>query len=180
MKENILNFSVHEHIHYFAKKPLIKLFEKYGFSVETVHDFNSPSIIIIGRATDNRALTFQQYEKTTATINENVMKLIRNASGKVHLYGAGLTLSKLIYENIWEKEVRDKVLIIDDNPVVNRKFMPFFDKEISLYNKNNILENDVVILVLNSVYQDKVLKKIREDGLGNAVYGINQQGFVRL
>jgi hypothetical protein len=177
IKEKILNFFAHEHTQYFNRKSIIRLFEEYGFLVEQVHSFESPSIIIVGRKALIQNIELDEYIESTIDIGNNIMNKIDNMlDGKVILYGASLSLTELLYRKDLKSNDNSKVLIVDDNPLISNMVMPLYDNEIVSYDKNLINPKDIIILVLNSVYHNKIIEKIRRDGLRNKVFAICKSG----
>ena len=87
--------------------------------------------------------------------------MIENASSKVLLYGSGLSLAKLIYEgNLID--FKNKVIVIDDNPVIKSKVMPFSDFPINPLSANALENASDIILLLNPIYHKKVLNKLKK------------------
>lgn len=181
MKNNILNFYAHEHIHYFNPYSISKIFEKHGFFIERVYHANSPSIIIVGRKRIKNKTEVDQYFQVTETIRKKILEEInKNNERKIIIYGASLSLTEILYHSKLPKNINDKIIIIDDNPIVNGMFMPMFNNAILSYSKELISSQDLIILTLNAVYHSKVISKIRADGLMNDIYAINEFGFCKL
>ncbi|ANE33467.1 methyltransferase [Campylobacter hyointestinalis subsp. lawsonii CCUG 27631] len=181
MKNNILNFYAHEHIHYFNVFSLSKLFEKYEFLIEKIYHMNSPSIIIVGRKVQKNKIDIEKYFDTTKNISKKILeKINEDYERKIFIYGASLSLTEILYYLELNENISNKIKIIDDNPIVSNMFMPMFDIPIISYDKNLICSEDIVILTLNAVYHDNILSKIRADGLMNDIYAINNLGLCKL
>ena len=176
INENILNFYAHEHIHYFNKKSLASLFERYGFSIEVLVEHNSPSIIIVGRNSSRSDLSLENYKRRVVDTEDKIAKILDTHKNRVVLYGASLSLTKLIYGKCLKSFKESDLLIIDDNPIIEGMYMPLFHKEITPFNKADIREGDIIILTLNAIYHEVVIKKIRANGFKNKVYCINHNG----
>ena len=182
LQDNILNFYAHEHIHYFNKQSLTALFEKYGFSIEAAYSYKSPSLLVVGiKGKEEKQIALKNYTYKSSNIKRKIKTVIESCATdnrKVIFYGAGLSLSGLLYDdNTSLLQENCNVVIFDDNPVVAGKYMPAFNVSIKPYDYNDISKGDIIILTLNAIYHDKVIKKIRADGLANDVYCIDQYGF---
>lgn len=184
-RENILNFFVHEHTHYFNKASITKLFERCNFSVEAVYDFQSPSLIIVGVLNGKRSEESEvEYLEATSKIKNDLDTLMEKAFSEdrtIILYGAGLSLSEMLRDNgAIESKSKNNVLIFDDNPLIEGKNMPSSSLPIEPFNANKVKDNDLIILILNSVYHKSVIEKIRAQNLKNEIYCINRHGLTKV
>ena len=180
MSENILNFYAHEHSHYFTSKSLNTLLERHGFTIEAVCEYKNPSIIIVGRKASSARVSFDGYVESGAAISDEIMGLFGNGQ-RVVLYGASLGLSELLYSRgLREDKGRDDVVVIDDNPLARNMFMPLFGKKIIPYEEYAPKKDDIIVLMLNSIYHDVIVERIRRDGCQNTVYAICSSGLQEL
>ncbi len=185
-QDNILNFYVHEHIHYFNIKSLPTLLKRYGFSVEAIYSHASPSLLIIGiKDKDEKIKKIDDYNKQTADIKGQIAKVADahiTENKKVIFYGAGLSLNDLLHARPSPlfTEKTSNIVIFDDNPIIEGKNMPSSKIAIQPYNKNEVGEGDLIILTLNAVYHEKVISKIRGDGLQNQIFCINRSGLEKV
>ena len=159
LKLGMLNIFAHEHVHYFSIQSLALMAFNNGFSVSNVSSSNESSLIVeIVLSNNQLADKFIEY---SSDITEKLINLIENASSKVLLYGSGLSLAKLIYEgNLIDK--KNKVIVIDDNPVIKSKVMPFSDFPINPLSANALENASDIILLLNPIYHKKVLNKLKK------------------
>ena len=75
-----------------------------------------------------------------------------------------------------EQNVKDKLLIVDDNPQVHGLYMPMIQSKIVPIEEAGLKESDLVILLLNAAYHEKVLSKIHKTNPGISVYCLNEFG----
>lgn len=181
MKNNILNFYAHEHIHYFNINSISLLLQKNDFLIEKSYFCDSPSIIIMGRKKSNivKLETLKYFEYKKNIINK-IFKIASNSCGKIIFYGAGLSLTSILYGVEKVDDKKDNIVIFDDNDIVADMFMPFFDIPIMKYSKNMVHANDIIILTLNPIYHKQVVEKIRLDGINNTIYAINEYGLLEI
>lgn len=177
---NIINFYVHEHTHYFTRESLEGLFKRHGFSIEALHSYNSPSLIIIGSKEKPNAATQDQYKTVTGAVVDEVRQLVTesvNANEKVAFYGAGLSLTGLLYSHN-ETATLKNILVFDDNPIVQGKILPGTDIHIQKPDLSKLPASGTIILALSPIYHDTVISKIRGAGCQNRIYCINEQGLI--
>ncbi len=185
-QENILNFYVHEHIHYFNKYSLPTLLERHGFSVEAIYSHASPSLLVVGIKNKNK--TTKKIDDYNKEITEIKIQILNEVEGylaekkKVIFYGAGLSLNDLLHTSPNSKiiEKSSNIIIFDDNPIIEGKNMPSSKIAIQSYNKHKVDEGDLIILMLNAVYHKKIINKIRADGLQNQIFCINNVGLEKI
>ena len=105
-KNKILNYYAHEHIHYFNRCSLLKLFSKHGMDVALVSGKNSPSIIAVARNSERESEYPQTYPDEIEKVRCQITNLVRQHNGRAIVYGACLSLTGLCILEILSKMLK--------------------------------------------------------------------------
>lgn len=180
IKSGVLNILAHEHIHYFCQRSLQALIKRRGFNILHISDESSPSLICVFRK-----LTLQQYSLDEIKKGEETLKKIRllldeNRGKPVLFYGAGLSLTAILYTSEIECSLLSSVQIVDDNPVLKNRFMPKTRIKIVSFDDIDLPSIVAVVLSMSGLYHEKAIKKITAGGFSGAVYSIGEKGLIRV
>lgn len=177
LKMGMLNVLAHEHPHYFCQRSLLALIRRQGYEVMHISSPDEPSLICVftkpARSYDPRLLV-----RNASDSLSDLRDVIKNSEGDVVLYGAGLSLSGLLYSGKLDPESMRKVRIIDDNPMLQGLFMP--NTRLSITNADNggIPDGSMVVLTLNEQYHGKVIGKLKDLGAKCHIMAITEKGLV--
>lgn len=151
------NFVAHEHVHYFRRDQLSLLLGSHAFEVERWGE-EGPSIICAARRVNRAAGAFD-----SGDVLEDAVALRELASdlppipAKPVFYGVGLTLHWLLAKL---PALASDAVVVDDNPGYQGKGVPGYDMRIEKPSRE-LLDGRDVVLTLNAIYHDRVLKRLR-------------------
>lgn len=169
INNGVLNVLAHEHPQYFNVLSIQHLLRRYGFSLLFCSTQDEPSIIC---AAKNSKIGNDYPSKYLQEINqlvEAVAVALRQYSGSVVIYGAGLTLTSLLYSYRVLDDMSN-ITIVDDNPLVHGKCMPGSDKVINSIKDVDMDNAKAVFVLLNKVYHAKVENNLRLNGYKGPIY----------
>ena len=186
IKNAILMFVAHEHVHYFSPYSLFLMLKKNNFGIIAAEFEDKQSIIFVLRKKITSAISkpvkinkmplvnIIQYKKIKKSITGKIKKIIKK---EICLYGSGLTCSWLLYELNFS-EMLNKSQIIDDNPLVSGRFMPYTSKLNQIKNLSLIKadKNLNFLLTVNPAYYKLIMEKISKKFPGSSIYFINNRG----
>jgi SAM-dependent methyltransferase len=154
------NFLAHEHIQYFTKNTLVFLLEKFGFSAIDWGE-RGPSLIGAFRKSGN----FNNKPLSVEIQIERVYmhaKLFNLNPGlpkhKVVFYGVGPQLYWLLK---YYKGDKDHIIVVDDNPGYEGQGLPGYSAAVQKISPELLKEVPFVVLSLNKIYHEKVMKKLQ-------------------
>jgi hypothetical protein len=162
VKSGVLFPFAHEHPQYFNAKSLRKALERSHFQINAILDCDGPSLIAVA---EKPALTWNSSDElrmTSEVLVATVNQLIELPHRKIIFYGAGLSLVGMLYSDGRLRESEKEILVVDDNPLVQGRFMPATNIEVVAFSKNLIDEDTAVILALNPIYHNILLNKLIE------------------
>ncbi|HUU28065.1 MAG TPA: class I SAM-dependent methyltransferase [archaeon] len=163
-------FVDYEHIQYFNLRSLCALFERFGFSLITHYHDNQPSIIACFGETAfpvslkavslfDRLLSFKNCINNK---REKIKKYIHTGD-RIVFYGCGLSLYWILYEiKILDQS---RVKIADDNPDYLGKYIPCYSLPVHKAEDSIFRDANTVVLTLNPVYHQQVIKSLEKLGL---------------
>lgn len=191
MKDKVLNFLVHEHFHYFNHNSLVALFENLEFELVFINNVNSASIIAVfkRKSTIEKEFkmnetkldimtTINDYREVTKVIKEEISQLA--TTKKIIFYGAGLSLTGIIYDEYENKEILKNCQIIDDNTLYRGKTLPLTNNLIVNAYGVSFSQHHVIVITCRSIYQEKIVNKIKELKWNIPVYAIGPKGISKL
>jgi hypothetical protein len=169
LKSNILNIFAHEHANYFCRHSLEYAIERYGFKILYLSDSTLPHLICVF-AKDEILYDFNRYLQINDFLLGQVLYFIQaNYNKKVILYGSGLTLTKLLYNDISGVDGFENIELVDDNTLIHGRYMPNTNLQIKhIAECDN--KNSVVLLLMNPIYYPKVIDKLKH--FEDNVFGI--------
>jgi hypothetical protein len=180
LKLGALNILAHEHIHYFCQKSLHAFIKRRGFDILHISDESSPSLICVFRKLKSQYRPKNEIKKNVETLKQIRSLLVEYRDRSVLFYGAGLSLTAILYSSAIEPSLLSSVQIIDDNPVLKNRFMPNTRLKIRSLDEVDISSIAVVVLTLSGHYHEKAIKKIRSAGVSASVYAVNEKGLLRV
>jgi hypothetical protein len=149
----------------------------HGFIVSQIHDINGPSLIVeLVKGEFNGARKY--IDQSTQTAKE-VVSLISQAKKKVLIYGAGLSLSKMLYE-AGLVGFQEKLIVVDDNESVAGKTMPGLDIKIQGFSSVSLEDVSDILLALNPIYHQNVIEKITARAVDINVFRIDANGLSKI
>jgi hypothetical protein len=177
LSNNVFNMLAHEHLHYFTECSLRQLFAQNGFEVIDLQNGNS--FLVCAKKSeqvcDSSIAKIKSTDMNSVLFNQDVFKNLGEyiqseiySNRKVIIYGAGLNLIGLFLVNP-ALRVSPNVQIVDDNYLINGKFMPNSNIKIMRLDQTQINNNSVIIILANSAYQDLIVSQIKKLGLHNKV-----------
>ncbi|GAX61877.1 SAM-dependent methyltransferase [Candidatus Scalindua japonica] len=159
LKAGMLNVFAHEHPHYFCKTSLLILVRRYGFEVEFINGDIDPSLICVFSKRNQKYNPLQYLNVSLHTLVE-LQRVIQNACEKVVLYGAGLSLTGLLYSNTFSPELLQKIVVVDDNRFLWGKYMPNTSVQIMSPKEIELHTHSLIILVLGQQYHNAVYQRL--------------------
>lgn len=175
-ESGLLNVFAHEHPHYFCKKSLSSLLFRVGFELEFI-DAQGPSIIAMARSISKTFSPVTLMSKTRDVV-EQIINVMKAGEGRRFVfYGAGLSLTGLLYLDRRIMDMESSIVLVDDNPILFGRYMPNTNIMVSAFEDVLFESSDVVFVLLNEVYHPRVAEKIARKNLG-AVYWLNGDGLL--
>nr|WP_256737079.1 class I SAM-dependent methyltransferase [Pseudomonas gingeri] len=172
----LLNIFAHEHPHYFCKKSLSSLLNRVGFELEFI-DAQGPSIIAMARSVSKTFSPVQLISKAR-DIMEKIVSLMEAGDGRRFIfYGAGLSLTGLLYLDRRLMAIEDSIVLVDDNPILLGRYMPNTNIMVSAFEDVSFRSSDVLFVLLNEVYHSRVSERVASTGAG-CVYWLTGEGLV--
>jgi len=172
----LLNVFAHEHPHYFCKKSLTKLLTRVGFELEFI-DAQGPSIIAMARSVSKVFAPLQLMSRARDVV-EKIISLMEAGEGRRFIfYGAGLSLTGLLYLDRRIMALENSIVLVDDNPILLGRYMPNTNLMVSAFEDVSFEPSDVVFVLLNEVYHPRVAEKIENVNSG-PVYWLSGDGLV--
>jgi 2-polyprenyl-3-methyl-5-hydroxy-6-metoxy-1,4-benzoquinol methylase len=160
-------FVAHEHVQYFNLRSLIAAFRRFGFFPVSFYCQGQPSILasfsrgetaVVGplrfRDFDAALSAFQMVTKLKA---RQLKKILRSCES-VLFYGAGLALFWILLKY---DEVSKRSVVVDDNPNVWGKFIPFYGMPVLEPSREVLAKKATVILTLNPFYHRRVIQRLK-------------------
>ena len=175
-KSNILNIFAHEHIQYFCRVSMKILLERNGFNVLYLNNTNSNGLICVIEKNNKSYNPEKSLQGNKELFREIYHFLDMNSNKDIIFYGAGLTLTGILYSSGIDIK---KITIVDDNPVVHSRYMPNTEFKIVTFSECDVGENTIVLLTINPFYYDRVISYLTQFNLGG-VFGIFNQGIRKI
>lgn len=179
LSQGILNILAHEHAHYFCKLSLTNLIARHGFNVEILPNGSDPSLICAfsdGLASYAPKSNFELQKRNIAELGS----FIASSSGRVFLYGAGLSVTALLYGDDFDKGLIGKIRLIDDNTSLHGKYMPQSELQISNPSEIAFDSDDKIVLALAKQYHHQVVERLRASGCSAEIFAIDAEGVSRV
>jgi SAM-dependent methyltransferase len=182
----IPSFLAHEHAHYFNNLSLVKLANRYNFELIDISHIESQSIIAVFKKGDLPAdefvLNFDSYKNflnNREIQRKELLNFFEESEGDVCFYGAGLMMTWMLYDS-GLLDILGNRHIIDDNPLLNNKYFPNSNCMIISYHKDIVRKYKSILLTLNPVYHNDVVKKLRNNGYEGSIYALGSLGLSRI
>lgn len=177
LESGLLNIFVHEHVHYFSIQSLMLMAINNGFNVSNINSSNESSLIVeLCMTTDDMD---QDHINHSSSLVKTLISTMDGAHKRVVIYGSGLSLTKLLYEENISK-YKDKIIIIDDNEALKGRVMPFSDLSISPLLVNSLEDVSDVILTLNPIYHQNVINRLRALSDNICIHVVENYSITRL
>lgn len=175
----VLHIFAHEHHHYFCQASLLALIKHHDYEVVHISSQDEPSLICIFREKVSLKYNPRRLTSTASKSLNDLRQIIKYANTRIFLYGASLSLCGLLYaEGRADNESWANITVIDDNPKVEGRYMPNTHLEIVSLEKTHIPEDSIVVLVLNEIYHERVLKRLKSKGVKCRIMAITNGGIV--
>ncbi len=177
----ILNIFAHEHPHYFCKSSLLAMINRYGFEMLYISKSDEPSLIcVFALPIDRNHYKPQQALSATLKVISNLKELINNAPDNVILYGAGLSLAALIYDEYVDQKLMSKIHLVDDNPILSGRYMPNTKLKVILSSEMVVRPDTIIILMLSAQYHAVLLPRLKAKYSKNLIYVIVKEGLIKV
>lgn len=178
LKSGLLNVFAHEHTQYFNPHSLETMLKRHGFEVVLMKGHQEPSLVFCARVPEAAVRPKTAFDGNQKRLSEIASIIDANKGKKIVVYGAGLSLTAMLYFSpVFKDRLKDMVLM-DDNKLLWGKAMPLSESLIGPFNPDMIDQNTVVLLLLSQIYHHKVLPKLQETKAG-AIYRLAEEGIVR-
>ena len=191
IKDRVLNFLAHEHFHYFNHFSLIKLFKDMKYKLIRTNSLKDPSIIAVFQYQNtlnkpkeefNNFLNIKNeidnYRSNCDRIVDDVRKLAHKK--KIIFYGAGLSLTALLYKAQSSIQDVENCEFVDDNPLYVGKYFPMTRYIVSDPQKIELTDDTCVILICRGIYHERILKRIKKLNWNTQIYTIGTNGIERM
>jgi len=179
LRLGILNIFAHEHAHYFCRTSLSLLMSRHGFEIQYLSRSSEPSLICsVSHSGRNQYLPDSHLSIAGSVILE-VCDFIRACEGKINFYGAGLSLTAILYSPHFDNDWFKKINLFDDNSAIHGRLMPNTPLEIRALNRDDLISNSPVILTLSEQYHPGIIKRLTEMDPDLAIHSITGNGFHR-
>lgn len=170
-----LNIFAHEHSHYFCANSLRALLQRNGFDVEVLFGGDCPALIAAASPNPHMYQPGEMIAQSNEVIQEIHGIIAANNRNQIVFYGAGMSLTGILYDNPKEPGIKMHALVMDDNPVLKGRFMPGTNLEVIGFDANKIEPGAIVFLSLAPIYHEAVLKKLRKTKV-TKVFAITPKG----
>jgi len=176
VENNLHLFYVHEHIHYFTPTSLERCLKRFGFKLLKYKNGDCPSLLAFAKYTNKIS------ESKTKGVKEIIEKVdvfldkgyslgkkarkIFDDYDEIYFYGIG-TSSYWLGEYYLDDQIKNKIIILDDNEFYDEKFAPSFDSQISTLQNVSNVNNAVFFIGTSPVYRKIIMKKILTKVNGN-------------
>lgn len=181
LRSGLLNVFMHEHAHYFCQSSLLATINRRGYQVLHISDRSEPSLICaFCRPQASLFSDARPYVEASAQVLAEIRQVVRDAKGRVFLYGAGLSLSALLYDGQLEAQLLGKITLLDDNPLLWGRFMPNTRLKIVSWEESRLDSDSVVVLMLSEQYQKQVREKLSLLGVACEISAVTGKGLVRI
>lgn len=179
LSSGMLNIFAHEHIHYFNHKSFARMVDTYGFAVKQMDNTRGASII--AELVESPSISLYNAKANAMKTTEQIKAIIRLATGKVMFYGAGLSLTSLLYERrLLQPQLSKKIVVVDDNPAVRGRVMPRSAISVSSLSQETLRNSSHVIITASEHYHKAILKKLRSVCPNVKVIAVGSNGLLRL
>lgn len=173
LRSGLMNVFAHEHLQYFNRRSLQRLLERSGFRCTLMQGEDAPSLICAAQVDHVRQSPRVDFARNRATIAQ-VRSLLRdNPRKRIVFYGAGLSLTALLYDG---EPLQGQVHIVDDNVLLHGKCMPHTETIIEPFTTALAEMDGIIVVLLNPIYHERVLPKLA--GVRAAVYAVTEAGIV--
>ena len=163
IKSGIFIPFAHEHIHYFTRKSLYKLVNRYNYEVLFLSPKTSESLICVFQKKNTMDDVRCDFYKNINNLNKLIVKLNKTKSAII-LYGAGMAAAALLYSNKLTQETLNRILIVDDNELLEGRIMPLINLKIYKFKDVPINKDTIIILTLREQYHNLVFEKVCSAG----------------
>ena len=167
------NFVAHEHVHYFRRRQLERLFGARGFEVARWGE-EGASIILAARRIARPADAFDDDDPLADAVTLRALASdVPSLPDRPVLYGVGLTLHWLLAK---APSIGDGATVVDDNTGYHGKGVPGYDLTIEKPTRE-LLDGREVVLTLSAIYHGRVLERLRATGASMRVHRIADGGW---
>lgn len=179
MLDDTLNFIVHEHIRYFSRTSLLNVFKRNGFKLLLQNEKMQASIIMVfqrgeeGNVLQIKTDFYEQYKQKVEAIKTVIVDVFSEKE-KWNCYGAGLSLSELLYNCEKLKMGEKDITIFDDNPVLDGRYMPGSNIQIEKFGIENLNMNLPIMITSRKIYQKKIIEKLLKGGKTDEIFSISE------
>ncbi len=179
LKINMLNVFAHEHPHYFCKTSFRSLIERTGYEILYLSEAIAPSLICAFRKTSAGGNPAKRLQTNESILKAIQLFLQQSAGKQVIFYGAGLTLSGILYSGQIDSKLLRNLKVIDDNPILHGRYMPNTCVRIESPIQCNVDKDTTILLTLNKIYYPTVINKLAQRDVHN-IFGINDCGIYKV
>jgi hypothetical protein len=176
LSSGILNVLAHEHPQYFCHKSLKKMVQRHNFEILYISKPCEPSIVCAFIPSTKKHYKPKQDIALAGNVLNQLKELVKNAPDNVILYGAGLSLTALLYANERDENFMCKIQIVDDNPLIQGRCMPNTLLEVFPPSQMELRPKSIIVLTLSQQYQPKILARLFRNNDITSVYVVNSEG----
>lgn len=171
LRDGTLNFLAHEHTNYFTRKSIAALFMKNGFQILQTNNISDASIIIAFTIKDVKNkdyeyqiqtgdLKLQRFLENNTQVKESIEEKFKDCEDIV-FYGAGMSLTELLYNSKSSEHYRNNASIVDDNVLVQEKFMPRTMKPITRVVDSATIGKSRILLTCRKIYEESIFRRLK-------------------
>lgn len=175
-----INVFAHEHPHYFCKTSLISLLSRFDLSIEYAKgNDDDPSILIVAK---KHVPTIDISRKVLVNLRyiDDIVHIIEaNPRADIYFYGAGLSLTGILYLDDRTRAYCDRIHVIDDNNSLLGKWMPNVDVIIETQPSFNDSKGNILFITLSSIYHSEIIDRIRSENY-HEIYLLDKKGVHKL
>lgn len=179
MKSGVLNVFAHEHTQYFNPVSLKLFLERHNFVIELMRGQDEASLIAVAKKIEMEHEPLEVIKRQKANI-ETVYEIIEShKSNNFLFYGAGLSLSAILYNQGNKTMPWDRIKLVDDNPILTGRVMPATNTPIQKFSSDLIDKKTIIFILLNEIYHSRILSKL-ELSDAEKVYALTHKGLEKL
>ena len=177
LANGVINVFAHEHPHYFSRTSLKAILLNHGFDIECMKATdNDASIIAVVRKSKKDILMAGQFAINMGYVDAINNIITDHPDADLYFYGAGLSLTGLLYLDDRILMHQDRVHVVDDNELLHGRLMPNTDIQIRapIFSLNR-RKSRILFITLSHVYHQVIIEKIKSSDF-DKIFILNKDG----
>jgi hypothetical protein len=176
----VINIFAHEHPNYFCKASLESLLKGNGFQIEYIKATEDDASIIAAVRKPKQGVLMVRQAAVNVKYVDDINNIINNyPNSDIYFYGAGLSLTGLLYLDDRILSHGSRIFVVDDNELLHGKCMPNTAIQIRApIFPQNPPRSKLIFITLSAVYHEKIINKLKVSDFDD-VFILNHEGIQR-